>query len=399
MWCDAKNSVAIVGVGHSRVGRRLSRPVGLLALDAARAAAEDAGLKVSNIDGLCLSAGPPLGPDAVPGLRSAPVEWMAEALQLKRVDWWTTDVRNISMAVGYAVQALATNSCKYVLLWRAEHQPRRGGASNGSTVAPKAEGEAAYSAPYGLSGTAIRYALAFMRYMKRFGAKREHLAAYVLAARKGANNNPNAVFYSERLAIADYMGARMIADPLCLYDCDMPVDGAGAIVLTRAERAKDLRRQPAFVSALGSAGWNRDVLPPEEYEDNPGNLGRILWASAGLTPKDIDGAMLYDGFSPSIFWWLEGLGFCGRGEAFDWIQHGRIELGGDLPVNTFGGSIGEGRLHGIGHWIEATKQIQGRADDRPGDGARQIANARNILVATGMTGHNAGGILSKELPA
>src|SRR3972149_8083505 len=126
MWGDAKHGVAIVGFGHSRVGRRLSRPVGLLALDAARAAAEDAGLKVSNIDGLCLSAGPPLGPDAVPGLRSAPVEWMAEALQLKRVDWWTTDVRNISMAVGYAVQALATNSCKYVLLWRGAAHPSGG---------------------------------------------------------------------------------------------------------------------------------------------------------------------------------------------------------------------------------------------------------------------------------
>jgi acetyl-CoA acetyltransferase len=119
-------------------------------------------------------------------------------------------------------------------------------------------------------------------------------------------------------------------------------------------------------------------------------------ADAGLTVADIDGAMLYDGFAPDIYWWLEGLGFCDRGEAFEWIQDGRIAIDGEFPINTFGGQVSEGRLHGIGHWVEGVRQIQGCADDQPGDGARQIPDVENILVATGMLGHGVGVILSTE---
>lgn len=403
---DAKNTVAIVGAGHSKVGRKLDRPIGLLALDASLAAIEDAGLRVSDIDGLSTypeGAGPGVGP--VPGVSAAPLRWMVNALGVERVDWWANGGGNISTAIGYAIQALATNCCNHVLVWRAMYQPRGGEFGSGTRSAPrareaveppKATGNAAYSTPYGMGAAPIFFAPAYMRYMKKYGARREHMAAYILSARQNANKNPDAVFYKEPLVLDDYLSCRMISEPLCLYDCDMPVDGAAAIVLARADRARDLKQRPAYITAFGSAGWNWKLRPPEEYEDNAANVGRTLWASTELTPRDMDGAMLYDGFSPDIYWWLEGLGFCQKGEAYEWIQDGRIALGGELPVNTFGGSISEGRLHGIGHWVEAVRQVQGRADDRPGDGARQIPDVKHILCVTGMTGHGVGVVLSKD---
>jgi acetyl-CoA acetyltransferase len=118
-------------------------------------------------------------------------------------------------------------------------------------------------------------------------------------------------------------------------------------------------------------------------------IGHGIWRSSGLRPGEVDAAMLYDGYSPDIYFWLEGLGFCKAGEAFEFIQGGRIEIDGELPINTFGGNLGEGRLHGMGHWVEATLQIQGRAEQR------QIAKARNIIVATGLIGHGSGAMLSK----
>jgi acetyl-CoA acetyltransferase len=251
--------------------------------------------------------------------------------------------------------------------------------------------------PYGMMDAPTWFAPNYMRYMKQYGAKREHMAAYAVTMRANANKNPKAMFYDKPMTFDDYMGARMIADPLCLFDCDMPIDGAGALVLARAELAKDLRQSPAYITAFGSGGWDWRVRPPEEFADSTAaNLGRTLWASTYLKPSDMDAAMFYDGFSPDIYWWLEGLEFCERGTAYEWIQDGRIAIGGELPINTFGGQVSEGRLHGIGHWIEGTRQIQGRADNEPGDGARQIPDAENILVATGMTGHGAGAILSKE---
>jgi len=405
---NAKNKVAIVGVGQSEFGRRLERPIGALAVDASLAAIADAGLTLADIDGVATfpeGPGPGVGP--VEGVSSAPLGWMVESLGLRNLDWWTCtgggSVGNISSAIALAIQALATGSCKHVLVWRAMFQPGPRGPkkpaaeqkSDKPRPAPRFSGPNAYSVPYGVADGPTYFAPAYMRYMKLFGATREHMATYAVTMRAYANKNPQAMFYDQPMSFDDYMSCRMIADPLCLYDCDMPIDGAAAIVLTTAERAQDLPQRPAYITALGSGGFDWTLLPPEEYMDaTAGGLGRTLWASTDLKPSDMSGAMFYDGFAPDIYWWLEGLGFCGRGEAFEWIQDGRIALDGELPLNTFGGQVSEGRMHGMGHWIEATRQIQGRADDQPGDGARQIPNVENILVATGMTGHGSGAILS-----
>jgi acetyl-CoA acetyltransferase len=411
MAFEGKNKVAIVGVGQSEFGRRLERPVGALAVDACLAAIEDAGLTLNDIDGLATfpeGPGPGVGPE--PGVSSAPLSFVADALGVEQLNWWSAGggmVGNISTAVATAVDAIANNRCRYVLLWRAMWQPGPRGErkkkpegekkESAPRPAPRMSGSSAYAVPFGIADGPSYFAPAYMRYMKLYGAKREHMAAYAVTMRANANKNPKAMFYDTPMTFDDYMNARMIAEPLCLFDCDMPIDGAGALILARAEYAKDLKQTPAYVTALGSGGWDWRNGPLEEYmQDTAGNLGRTLWASTDMKPSDMSGAMFYDGFSPDIYWWLEGLGFCGRGEAYEWIQDDRIAIGGELPLNTFGGQVSEGRLHGIGHWIEATRQIQGRADDKPGDGARQIPNVENILVATGMTGHGSGAILSKN---
>lgn len=406
MLFAGKNQVAVVGAAHSRLGRRQERPVGALAVDACLGAVEDAGLTLQDIDGLSTypdGPGPGVGP--VPGVSAAPLRWMVDALGIERLDWWAAGGGNISTAIGYAIHAIAAGSCSTALIWRAMYQPRGGELGSGagaprmsdSQEPRRVSGAQAYLAPYGLGDAPTHFAPAYMRYMKMYGAHREHMATYALTMRANANRNPVAIFYDRTLTFEEYMSCRMISEPLCLFDCDMPVDGAAAIVLTRGDRARDLRHRPAYITGFGSGGWDWRLRPPEEWQESTAaNLGRTLWASTGLRQRDINGAMLYDGFSPDIYWWLEGLGFCGRGEAFEWIQNGRIAIDGELPINTFGGQISEGRLHGMGHWVEAVKQIQGRADERPGDGARQIAHAENILVATGMVGHGAGVILSRE---
>ena len=405
---NAANQVAIVGVGHSKVGRKLERPLGALAVDAALTAIADAGLELSDIDGIASypqTTGAGVGPE--PGVSAVPLDWMVDGLGVKGINWWGNGGGNISTAIGYAIMAISTGMASRVLVWRAMHQPRTGAFGSGTRnsfaanaadrPAPRAQYKQQFTAPYGFGDAPSGFAPSYMRYMKQYGAKRHHMAAYTVPMRANANKNPNSVFYDQPLTYEDYMNARMIADPLCLFDCDMPVDGAGAIVLARADLAKDAKRKPAYVTAMGSGGWDWHNIPPEAYRyDSAANNGRTMWGSTWMRPTDMSGAMFYDGFTPDIYWWLEGFRFCDFGEAYEWIQNGRIALGGELPINTFGGQVSEGRLHGIGHWIEATKQVQGRADNVPGDGARQIKGVNNILVATGMTGHGTGAILSPE---
>jgi acetyl-CoA acetyltransferase len=165
----------------------------------------------------------------------------------------------------------------------------------------------------------------------------------------------------------DYMNARMIADPLCLFDCDIPIEGCAALVLTTAERARDLSQPPAYIAGYGQHTAARPVLftyTVDDYMVSGGSTARKLWSSSGLGPSDVNAAQLYDGFSPSTYYWLEAAGFCPQGEAFRFVQDGRIALEGELPVNTFGGSLSEGRLHGMGHLAEAVYQVSGRAGPR-----------------------------------
>jgi acetyl-CoA acetyltransferase len=394
------DQVAIVGVGHSQIGRRLDRPLGLLAKDAVYAAIADAGLTVADIDGAAtFPLYPVLGAGAGrDGHQYVSLSWMVRKGGLSKVRWWSeTNYGNVSTAIEQAAMALAHRRCNYAVVWRAVSMPKAGGYQV-NFDASEARGDGAFAFPYGLSGAPMGFALTYNRYLKQYGATREHLAALVLAQRRGANQNPNAHFRDIPLTYDDYVSARMVADPLGLLDCDIPVDGAGAVVVARVDRARNLRTPPAYIQGLGQAAFNsRAVSPniatvgPDAFADcrvTTASMGKQLWESSGFSPSDIGAAMLYDGFAPDVYFWLEGLGFCAEGEAFEFIQDGRVERDGVLPVNTFGGNLSEGRLHGIGHWIEGALQVQGRA------GPRQVREATNVVVATGLLGNGSGAVLS-----
>jgi acetyl-CoA acetyltransferase len=216
--------------------------------------------------------------------------------------------------------------------------------------------------------------------MSLYGATREHMATFAVRNRGNAAENPNAVFYQKPLSRDEYLDARMIAEPLSVLDCDMPVDGCGALVLTLAERAGGGEHRPAYV--LGSASLG---LPPRRSVTHTldgattaaGQLASALWANTGLLPADVTLAQVYDGFSWFVYLYLEAFGLFKTGEAFRALQDDTTTRTGTLPINTGGGALGMGRLHGTPQLIEAVLQVQGRC------GSRQVADPSVTLACTG----------------
>jgi acetyl-CoA acetyltransferase len=276
-----------------------------------------------------------------------------------------------------AANALIAGACEYVLVWRALHRPtvRPGGGGPSRGGPPRAAGDAQFLAPYGAASIVQTHAFAWQRYMYRYGATREALAALALNSRRNANRNPLAFFFREPMTRDDYFSARWIAEPLCLFDCDVPVDGSVALIVTTAQRARDLPHPAAYIAGYGQNTASRRTLlyyTLDDYMVCGASLANKLWSSAGLGPHDMDAAQLYDGFNPSTVYWLEAAGFCAAGEGADFVRDGRIALEGELPVNTFGGSLSEGRMHGMGHIAEAVRQVTDRAEQRQIPGAAAV---------------------------
>jgi acetyl-CoA acetyltransferase len=382
MW-DARGKIAIVGVGASELTRRPARGLGAMAIEACRKAVADAGLPLSAIDGLTTYPRAPFaGSGVVDGEHRVTPFFILNHLPLADdVRWYAQqEDGEISSAVVEACNALLARACNYVLVWRAMYVPK---GTYGKIEAPagRAAGDAAFLFPYGFGSILDEFGMAFRRYLDCYGAKREDMATLAVSQRKFANQNEKAIFRDRPLTVEDYLDARMIADPLCLYDCDVPVQGCFAMVMTTADRAKYLPNPPAYIAGycmntlpkLASTVWT--ALPMLEHADS--SMRRHMWKESGYRPADIDVAEVYDGMSFSVWLGLETAGFCGEGEAFQFIQGGRIEQGGELPLNTHGGSLSEGRMHGMGHFVEAALQISGRA------GTRQVKDARTAFVQVG----------------
>ena len=373
MW-PGRGKTAIVGVGFSEFARESKRPLGLLALDACRGAIDDAGLAPDRIDGLATyPEAPYVGAGNRDGEDVVSVAWIINHLGVAPDVRWYAQIETgmIATPVIEGAHALASGACDYVLIWRAMHQPRRYGVFSGA----RAGGDAQFLAPYGCMSVIQWHAMALRRYMHLYGATREQLCTFVVNSRRNANLNPHAFFRDKPMTREDYFGARMIAEPFCLYDCDVPVEGCVAIVMTTAERARDLKNPPAYLAGYGQNTARRKnllIYTLDDYIECGKSIADKLWTTSGLAPRDMDAAQLYDGFSPSALYWLEAAGFCNRGEAFEFIQDGRIALDGELPLNTFGGSLSEGRLHGMGHIVEAVRQVTGRAEKRQIEGASAV---------------------------
>ncbi len=379
-----RRKAAVTGLGQSQIGRRLIRDPLDLTLDACVAAIEDAGLTRDDIDGLSTYPGA-MGPG---GFSGAGISEVHDALRLP-LRWFNGGPEHPGQlgSVVEACLAVAAGVANHVLCFRAvweatfQGQGKRAGigVGGGAGGGGRMTGMMEYTIPFRAYSAANWIAMFAQRHFHEFGTTREQLAWIALNARRNAALNPNAI-YRDPMSLDDYLAARMISTPLCLFDCDVPADGATAFVVSCAERAGDLRHPPIFVEAVGTAlkgrpSWDQfDDLTTMALRD----AGAALWEDTELTPADVDVVELYDGFSFITLAWLEALGFCKRGEGGPFIEGGtRIARDGELPLNTHGGQLSAGRLHGYGFFHEACVQLRGHGGERqvPGDPEVAVAAA------------------------
>ncbi len=372
-----EHRVVLSGVGRSAIGRRLMRDPLSLAVDACLAAVADAGLELSDIDGLSTYPGSVSGVGISEGGTTA----IEEALRL-RPTWINGggELPGPGGSVIAAMLAVSSGLCRHVLcfrtVWETTHAALGLSSGGGSRVSgPLYE----WRAPFGAMSAAHWIGMNANQYLHRYGATREMLGWIALNARTNAGRNPAAI-YRDPMSMDDYLSARPITTPFGLYDCDVPCDASIAVIVSDASVADDLAKPPIHVEAVGTQiteriSWEQDTITHE-----PQVLGQAahLWTRTDLRPADIDVALVYDGFTFNAITWLEALGFCGLGEAADWLDQGRrIALDGEIPVNPHGGQLSEGRTHGYGFFYEAITQLRHEA------GERQVADARTAVVTSG----------------
>ena len=371
-----KDRACIVGIGETAYCRGEGSGLSLLALQlqAATRAVENAGLANKDIDGVM----------PFPGLGTA--EEFAANLGIENLRFAATVNMGGAAPVASlqtAAMAVSTGVASHMLIlggWNAYSGSRTRAAVIADTSALPGRGIARdYYLPYGLTAPPQWYALMARRHMYEFGTTQEQLGAIAVAMRKHAQLNPQAVMCGRPLSLADYLKSPVIADPYRLFDCCLETDGAAAVVVTSAERASDLAHPPAYIMGVAAA----QPYPADEITNRKDIFRTGLtaaapqaFAMAGVRPADVDFAEIYDCFTFEVLQQIEEAGFCGRGEGGAFVQGGRIELGGALPVNTHGGLLSEAHVLGINHIVEAVRQLRGEA------GQRQVKDAE-IGVVTG----------------
>jgi acetyl-CoA acetyltransferase len=271
--------------------------------------------------------------------------------------------------------AISGGLARHVIVYRTVTEGSARTVARGHTDTPT--GQAAWITAFGEGPAPIGYALLAQRHFHDYGTSRQQLAQIALTARANAQLNPSAIL-RDPLTLQDYLEARMIADPLCLLDCDVYCDGSTAIVLSHVDYAADAPQRAVRFEAMGLAPPPRSQYG-QHIDLQPGRrAAEEMWLRSDLRPDDVDVAGLYDGFSILAMLWLEALGFCEPGESGAFVEGGgRISLGGQLPINTNGGQLSGGRLHGLGFVHEMCLQLRGQA------GVRQVKDARVAAVALG----------------
>ncbi len=378
---QSSREVAIVGIGQSEFGRYLPTSQLGLGAKALRSALADAQLDRSDIDGIALHMGWPLGAD---------YDRMAEVYGLE-VDWvhqcWTHG-RFVTSTLQAAVMAISCGMADVVACITAISFTRELGilGGPGDPEGMREQGATHGENPvYGLTSPAVGAAFAMQRYMALYGATSAQLAAVPIALRKHALLSPFAVM-KEPLTLDDHQSSKMIVDPLHLFDCSLITDGAAVVLLTTAERACDMPNRPIYIAGMQGVRSGRS-----EFIFAPPGLGINQQPTEQVTPRErdlavyrrsdigreaIQGFYTYDAFSPLVLFALERFGFCGAGEAAAFVQDGRIELGGELPVNTSGGLLSEAHVCAWNSINEMVRQLRGQA------GPRQIAGAEALQWGT-----------------
>ncbi|MDG0980404.1 MAG: thiolase family protein [Halieaceae bacterium] len=364
----------ISGVGQSQIGMRLERSPLLLTLDAVNEALSEAGLDISQIDGVSTYPGRSAG---MLGFSPIGADELIDALGIKAR--WYSGGMEISSQLGAVVEAAAavrSGMARHVICYRTVYEAAALARPDEYPMQrrDRVDNYSQWLAPFGAISAVTWTAQYAMRHVKKYGLTREQLAQIALTDRANAALNPRALV-QEPLTMDEYLGARMISSPLCLYDCDRFSDASTVIIVSAGEALDEVVCQPVRIAATAGSV---DRLSWDQAEWMACYAtGKALWEQTDYTVDDVDTVQLYDGFSFQALAWLEGLGFCGIGEGGHFIEGGkRIALDGDLPLNTFGGQIGAGRLHGFGFAHEAVTQLRGNG------GARQIKAQPTVAVAT-----------------
>lgn len=383
----ARKEAYITGIGQSEVGVRLPRHPLLLTIDAVNEALADAGLTLDQIDGVFTY------PGKVPsflGFSPVGTDDLIEALNIKP-KWYNGSMEQPAQlsAIGNAAQAVKEGLCRHVICFRTVYEA---GAMANPEEYPMVRqetvsGPSQWTSPFWAISAACWTAQYAMRHMHRYGMTREQLAQIALNGSRNAMKNPRArAITKEELTLEKYMSARMITSPFCLYDCDRFSDASTVIIVSAGDALDEVQSKPVRIAAMAGSvdrySWDQ-VEWPASYD-----TGRDLWTRTDYTVDDVDTVQFYDGFAFLPITWLEGLGFCEKGEGGRFIEGGtRIALDGELPLNTFGGQLGAGRLHGFGFAHEAVTQLRGQG------GERQVPGDPKVAVATSGGGPLAAALL------
>jgi acetyl-CoA acetyltransferase len=377
----------ITGVGQSEVGVRLKRHPLLLTVDAIKEALNEAGLAVEQIDGVFTYPGKMHG---YLGFSPVSSDDVIEALGI-RSKWHLGGGEQPAQlaAIASAAMAVRQGLCRHIICFRTVYEAAA--MSRPEEYPPikrdYVDGTSQWTSPFWAFSAACWIAQYAMRHMHRYGMTREQLAQVALNASRNAMLNPRArAITKEALTLDKYLSARMITSPFCLYDCDRFTDAATVVIVSAADALDEVECEPVRIAAMSGSvdrySWDQ-VEWPASYE-----AGADLWKRTDYKPKDVDTVQLYDGFAFLPLTWLEGLGFCGKGEAHRFIEGGqRIAREGELPMNTHGGQLGSGRLHGFGFAHEAVTQLRKKG------GARQIPGDPKVAIATSGGGPMAAALL------
>lgn len=377
---DHRDTCAIVGIGNTDFTRNSGRSDLTLAVQATMAALEDAGLTAKDVDGIVRCEHDLVRPSA-----------LGDAIGVDNLTFWAeTGPGGVAPAamVGLAVAAIMSGQATTVVVYRSLNG--RSGARYGLSREATTEvgGSMTYDEmylPHGLLTPGQCFAIMARRHMIEFGTTEEQLAHIALACREHANRNPNAQMYGRQLTLDDVMSSRMISDPLKLYDFCLETDGACALVVTSAERARDLKQKPALITAVTQASGPEQqatmmngVLTRESITRLPSTIAaKLLYQRAGLGPEDIPVAQIYDCFSITAYMQIADYGFCEPGDTGAFVEEGNLLLGGRLPMNTSGGHLSEGYIHGMNHVLEGVRQVRGTSTS-------QVPGAEVCLVTSAM---------------
>jgi acetyl-CoA acetyltransferase len=384
-------TAAIAGIGATEFSKESGRTELRLAAEASRAALADAGLEPSDVDGMVTFTMDNNSEIAVARELGIP-----ELSFFSRINYGGGAA---CATVQQAAMAVATGVANVVLCYRAFNERsghRFGQVSLAAATAPTSNGiDNSWSYPMGLGTPAADVAMFARRYMHVYGASSEDFGRVAVADRKHAATNPAAWFYRRPITLAEHQASRWVAEPLHLLDCCQESDGGVALVVTSVARARDLANRPAVVTGAAQGSGADQFVMTSYYRDDltglpeMGVVGRQLWRQSGITPSDVDVAVLYDHFTPFVLVQLEELGFCPKGEARHFIADGALELGGRLPLNPHGGQLGEAYIHGMNGIAEAVRQVRGTA-------VNQVPDVDNVVVTAGTGVPTSGLVLSRN---